>query len=79
MNEFKTYFFVTPDGVYYRRISDRFEYWWQGAGQIALRSNLIIEMSKYGRGKSVKNRESGKTRYFTKNEMVMYALQAEKV
>ena len=47
--------------------------------KLARDAELIIEVSEYGRGKAVKNRHSGKTVYYTKDEMVMFALRAENV
>lgn len=76
-----TYFFLTYDGKIYRKeISDdaRLPYLVQGR-KLSMDSNQIIRMTKYGRGKTVKNRYSEKPQYFTRKEMTMLALQAEVV
>ena len=80
MNKIRTYFYITPDGVYRRDIDKSNSVWINGSMKLAMQSNMIIEMSEFGRGKTVKNRDNAdKVRYFTKDEMVMISLQAEKV
>jgi len=73
-----TYFFITHDNKVYRKeISVYSKYPLLDAGhKLSAFSNQIVLMTKYGRGKTVKNR-SGKTQYFTRQEMVMLSLQAE--
>lgn len=74
-----TYFFITHDNKVYRKeISIYSKYPLLDAGhKLSAFSNQIILMTKYGRGKTIKNRHSGKTQYFTRQEMVMLSLQAE--
>ena len=80
MSKRKTYFYITPDGVYRRDIDKSDHIWLNGSMKLAMQSNIIIEMSEFGRGKTVKNRDNAdKVRYFTKDEMVIISLQAEKI
>jgi hypothetical protein len=74
-----TYFFLTHDGKVYRKdIPVNSDYPLLDAGyKLAAFSNQVILMTKYGRGKTVKNRYSEKPQYFTRKEMVMLSLQAE--
>ena len=70
------------DGKIYRKDVDESEdypYFLNGAYRVAANSNQIILMTSSGRGKTLKNRYSGKTRYFTRQEMVMLSLQAESI
>lgn len=72
-----TYFLITPFHVYRKTVDDRISHWQQMPMQIAQRSEQIVKQTEFGRGVTVKNRHSEKEQYFTKNEMLLLALQAE--
>lgn len=76
-----TYFFLTHDGKIYRKdIPTTSRYPLLDAGhKLAGFSNQIIQLTPYGRGKTVKNRYNAKPQYFTRNEMVLLSLQAESI
>lgn len=54
-------------------------FWGQLGMKLASQAEQIIEVSKYGRGKTIKNRFSEKPQYFTRQELTMLALQAENI
>lgn len=54
-------------------------FWGQLGMKLASQAEQIIEVSKYGRGKTIKNRFSEKSQYFTRQEIVMLSLKAESI
>lgn len=76
-----TYFLLTHDGKVYRKeISATAKHPLLDLGaRLSQFSNQIILMTKYGRGKTIKNRYGGKTQYFTRKEMVLLSLRATSI
>lgn len=72
-----TYFFLTHDGKVYRKdISATSKHPLLEEAKLSQFSNQIVLMTKYGRGKTIKNRYSEKPQYFTRKEMVLLSLRA---
>lgn len=73
-----TLFLIMGDGKVIRKdVKDDPMFWGQIGMKLASQAEQIIEVSKYGRGKTIKNRFSEKPQYFTRREMIMLTLRAE--
>ena len=76
----KTYFLImSDDSVIRQEVIKSSRIWHDMSMQLAAQANVIVELSPYGRGKSIKNRFSEKPQYFSRDEMTMLALRSENV
>ena len=75
-----TFFLIMRDGRVIRKTAHHDVQFWGSIGmRLAADAEQIIELWRHGRGKTIKNRFSEEPQYFTEEEMVMIALQAESV
>lgn len=81
-----TYFYITCNGNVYRKevpVTEKYPLLASGllpsGERAAAYADQVILLTKYGRGKTIKNRYSDRPQYFTRQEMVMLSLQAESI
>lgn len=76
---YDTYFLVFRDGSVQRKEvrNHLTNFWEQMPMKLAADADQIIKLTPYGRGYTIKDRETGKRRYFTRKEMLMIRLRAE--